>query len=119
MTGARMGHVHLRVADLAAGERFYAETLGFDVMVRTYPGALFVAAGGYHHHVGLNTWSSAGGPPKPPGTRGLRDFTLLTADREHVAERAAEAGYAVGEDLRVTDPFGNDLRLSALPPNGG
>ena len=115
MTGASMGHVHLRVADLAAAERFYAETLGFDVIVRSYPGALFVAAGGYHHHVGLNTWSSADGPPQPPGARGLRHFTLLTPSPEAVAGRASAAGYAVSEDLRVTDPFGIDVRLSPAP----
>jgi catechol 2,3-dioxygenase len=113
MTGARMGHVHLRVADLAAAERFYAQTLGFDVMVRGYPGALFVAAGGYHHHIGLNTWSSAGGPPATPGARGLRHFTLLTPDPASIAERAAAGGHPVDDALLVTDPFGIQLRLTA------
>jgi catechol 2,3-dioxygenase len=58
--GTRMGHVHLQVSELTETERFYSEVLGFEVMVRGYPGALFVAAGGYHHHLGLNTWNSAG-----------------------------------------------------------
>jgi catechol 2,3-dioxygenase len=122
MTDARIGHVHLRVADLAAAERFYADALGFEVTVRSYPGALFVAAGGYHHHVGLNTWSSAGGPPRPPGTRGLHHVELLTPRPGKVAERAAAAGYATREwddGALVTDPFGNDVLLSAPPPDGG
>ncbi|GAC1435403.1 MAG: VOC family protein [Solirubrobacteraceae bacterium] len=71
----RIGHVHLHVQDLAAAERFYAGELGLDVMVRTYPGALFLSRGGYHHHIGLNTWSRATGPP-PSGSRGLRSFVL-------------------------------------------
>jgi catechol 2,3-dioxygenase len=114
-----VGHVHLQVADLAAAEAFYAGGLGFDVMVRGYPGALFVAAGGYHHHVGLNTWASAGGPPADPAARGLRDFTIAlpSADeRDRIAHRVADAGYAVreeGGDVAVTDPFGIAVRLTA------
>ena len=83
--GTTLGHVHLQVSDLAAAEAFYAGALGFDVMVRGYPGALFVAAGGYHHHLGLNTWASAGGPPADPAARGLRDFAVRlsgAAERE-------------------------------------
>ena len=71
----RIGHVHLHVQDLAAAERFYAGELGFDVTVRGYPGALFLSRGGYHHHLGLNTWSGAAGPP-PAGSRGLRHYRL-------------------------------------------
>ena len=120
MTGAHIGHVHLRVADLAAAERFYVDVLGFEVTVRSYPGALFVAAGGYHHHVGLNTWSSAGGPPSTPGARGLRHFTLTLPTRtplDAVAAHTTAAGFPPreqpGEGLLVTDPFGIAVRLDA------
>jgi catechol 2,3-dioxygenase len=117
--GTTLGHVHLQVADLGAAEAFYAGALGFDVMVRGYPGALFVAAGGYHHHLGLNTWSSAGGPPADPASRGLRDFAIrlpAAAEQDRVAARIADAGYAVhadGGDVVATDPFGIAVRLTA------
>ena len=68
---ARIGHVHLNVADLDEAERFYGQVLGFDVTARGYPGALFLAAGGYHHHVGLNVWAGKGAPPPPAGAAGL------------------------------------------------
>jgi catechol 2,3-dioxygenase len=74
--GARIGHVHLQVADLADAEAFYAGELGLDVTVRSYPGALFLSRGGYHHHVGANTWASAGSPPAPAGSRGLKWFEI-------------------------------------------
>ena len=64
--GTRIGHVHLHVGDLAAAEAFYAGALGFEVTVRGYPGALFVSAGGYHHHLGLNTWAGVGAPARRP-----------------------------------------------------
>lgn len=114
-----LGHVHLQVADLAAAEAFYAGALGFEMMVRSYPGALFVAAGGYHHHLGLNTWASAGGPPRDPAARGLRDFTVVLADpdeRQRVAERVEAAGFSVRDDAGdavATDPFGIAVRLRA------
>ena len=118
--GTTLGHVHLQVADLAPAEAFYADALGFDVTVRGYPGALFVAAGGYHHHLGLNTWSSAGGPPADPATRGLRDFAIRlpsAVERDAAAQRAAAAGFPVraddGGDRVVTDPFGIAVRLTA------
>ncbi len=117
--GTTLGHVHLQVADLDAAESFYAGALGFDVMVRGYPGALFVAADGYHHHLGLNTWSSAGGPSADPAARGLRDFAIRypsAATRDAIADRVADAGYALradGEDRVATDPFGIAVRLTA------
>jgi len=117
-TGTTLGHVHLQVSDLAAAEAFYAGALGFDVMVRGYPGALFVAADGYHHHVGLNTWATAGGPPADPSSRGLRDFAIRFAsaeERERVTQAVAEAGYALREERDaavVTDPFGISVRLT-------
>jgi catechol 2,3-dioxygenase len=117
--GTTLGHVHLQVSDLAAAEAFYAGALGFDVMVRGYPGALFVAADGYHHHVGLNTWSSAGGPPADSAARGLRDFAIRFAsaeERDRVTRRVAEAGYALREEhdaAVATDPFGISVRLTS------
>jgi len=117
--GTTLGHVHLQVGDLAAAEKFYADALGFDVTVRSYPGALFVAAGGYHHHLGLNTWASAGGPPADPAARGLRDFAIRfgdAAERDGATNRLAEAGYALREERDAavaTDPFGISVRLTA------
>jgi catechol 2,3-dioxygenase len=96
--GTHIGHVHLQVANLRDAETFYSGALGFEVTVRTYPGALFVSAGGYHHHIGLNTWESAGGSPPPEGSTGLRSFELVlpTADDANlVADRAREAGARV------------------------
>ncbi len=88
-----IGHVHLQVSELDAAEAFYSGVLGFDVMVRGYPGALFVSAGGYHHHIGLNTWHSAGAAPPPPGAVGLRTLRGRAAGRTRtlsaVLERAA------------------------------
>ncbi|HEX4805388.1 MAG TPA: VOC family protein [Conexibacter sp.] len=120
--GTTLGHVHLQVSDLGEAEAFYAGALGFDVMVRGYPGALFVAADGYHHHLGLNTWSSGGGPPADPAARGLRDFAIRYASaaaRDEVAQRVADAGFDVredGADRIATDPFGIAVRLAA--PDG-
>lgn len=114
--GTCVGHVHLKVADLEASRRFYVETLGLDVMT-TYPGALFVAAGGYHHHLGLNVWQSRGRPKPARAELGLAEVTLVVPDaaaREAAAERVAAAGYAVernGGGAVVTDPAGNRVRL--------
>ena len=69
--GTRIGHVHLQRRRPRRAERFYAGLLGFDVTVRGYPGALFLSAGGYHHHIGVNTWAGAGRPASPAGSRGL------------------------------------------------
>lgn len=117
--GTRVGHVHLQVADLAEAERYYHGLLGFDVVVRGYPGALFVSAGGYHHHLGLNTWASAGGPPNAPGTRGLERFVVELPDGDAVAavrDRLDAAGAPVAPrdgGAVATDPFGNELLLRA------
>lgn len=74
--GTVIGHVHLNVGDLNAAESFYCGGIGFEPTVRAYPGALFVSAGGYHHHLGLNTWLGAGAPPPPTNAVGLRSFTV-------------------------------------------
>ncbi|HEX2414701.1 MAG TPA: VOC family protein [Thermoleophilaceae bacterium] len=79
--GTRIGHVHLQVSDLGPAEAFYNGQLGLDVTVRSYPGALFLSAGGYHHHLGLNTWQSAGAPPPPNGALGLEHYELVVPDR--------------------------------------
>jgi len=117
--GTRMGHVHLNVGDLTAAEAFYSGALGFDVTVRGYPGALFVSAGGYHHHLGLNTWAGEGAPPPPPGSRGLREFEIVLPSAESLAaeeDRLREAGFEPareGDRVRVSDPSGNQVVLTA------
>src|SRR5580704_6189253 len=93
--GTRIGHVHLQVSELERTEAFYAGVLGFEVMVRGYPGALFVSAGGYHHHIGLNTWHSAGSPPPAAGAVGLRSFVIelpSQAELDQVLGRVSDAG---------------------------
>jgi catechol 2,3-dioxygenase len=120
--GTRIGHVHLQVADLAAAEGFYHGVLGFDVTVRAYFGALFVSAGGYHHHVGLNTWHSAGAAPPPPGSVGLRSFTIELPDERELAavlKRVRAAGIPTHEEhggVLVYDPFGIGVLLVAAAP---
>ena len=117
--GTRMGHVHLNVADLTAAEAFYSGALGFDVTVRGYPGALFVSAGGYHHHIGLNTWTGEGAPPPPPLSRGLRWFEIrLPGEAQLAAEedRLRAAGFEperVDGGVSVNDPSGNGVLLTA------
>ena len=109
MAGTRIGHVHLQVSELDAAERFYCGVLCFDVAVRTYPGALFVAAGGYHHHIGLNTWQTLGAPPPSPGGVGLRSFELLLPDGAALT-RALDRVDAAGIDVRRPDG-------EAVPPD--
>jgi catechol 2,3-dioxygenase len=120
-TGTRIGHVHLQVSELERTETFYAGVLGFEVMVRGYPGALFVSAGGYHHHIGLNTWHSAGSPPPAPGAVGLKSFVIELPSRaalEKVLGRVSDAGLPsepteAGRGHIVHDPSGNALELRA------
>jgi catechol 2,3-dioxygenase len=115
----RIGHVHLQVSGLAEAEAFYHGVLGFDVVVRGYPGALFVSAGGYHHHIGLNTWHSAGAAPAPAGSVGLRSFTIELPDERELAavlgrlEAAGIATAGVSGGVLVRDPFDNGVLLSA------
>ena len=115
--GTTMGHVHLRVANLADAERFYVDVIGFELMQRFGPAALFVAAGGYHHHLGMNTWESAGAPAPPPGAIGLRHFEVLLPDDAAVRdvlkriEGAAIPTERVADGWLLRDPSGNGLLL--------
>ena len=123
--GTRMGHIHLQMSDLGEAEEFYSGVLGFEVTVRGYPGALFVSAGGYHHHIGLNTWHSARAKPPPAGSIGLREYELVLPDEralEGVVGRVQAAGLgteAVARGARVRDPSGNAvvLRSDGRPPS--
>jgi catechol 2,3-dioxygenase len=100
--GTYIGHVHLQVAGLREAEDFYVGALGFDPVVRTYPGALFVSAGGYHHHIGLNTWESAGASPPPAGSTGLRSFEVVLPSAED-ARRVGEEARAAGAEVTARD----------------
>ena len=117
-TGTRMGHVHLHVARLEDAERFYVGVLGFQLMQRYGPSALFVSAGGYHHHIGLNTWAGVGAPPPPPGAIGLRHFVVQLPSEAAVEDVAARLRGArvpietVEDGLLVRDPAGNAMRLA-------
>jgi catechol 2,3-dioxygenase len=104
--GTRMGHVHLRVADVEESIRFYRDVVGFDLMAQLGDQAAFLSAGGYHHRLGANTWESRGAPPAPEGTARLTQFTIVVPDA-HEGERIAAA--VGGEFL---DPSGNAFVLS-------
>jgi len=117
-----IGHVHLKVADLERALAFYCGVLGFTLMQRYGPSAAFVSAGGYHHHIGLNTWESEGGGPPPRGTTGLYHFAIRYPTRQSLADalrRLNEAGihlegasdHGVSEALYLTDPDRNGLEL--------
>jgi len=119
-----IGHVHLKVSDLARAERFYCDVLGFHVTARYGGDAVFLSAGDYHHDIGLNTWQSRGGSPPPPGTTGLFHFAIKVPTRRHLAEvlvRLQEAGvglsgasdHLVSEALYLTDPDGNGVEIYA------
>lgn len=134
----RIGHVHLKVADLERSLAFYCGVLGFQLMQRMGAQAAFISAGGYHHHLGLNTWESRGGLPPPPGTTGLYHAAILYPSRAALADalrRLHRAGIAldgaadhgVSEALYLRDPDGNGLELYRdrpreqwpLAPDGG
>jgi catechol 2,3-dioxygenase len=122
-SGARIGHLHLNVADLERTEAFYCGLLGFEVTVRGYPGALFVSTGGYHHHLGFNTWAGPGAPSPPAGALGLNRFELVVdsqAPLDRVAARLAEAGVEAYSDegVQVADPSGIRLLLRHPRPRG-
>lgn len=118
----RVGHVHLKVADLDRAIAFYSGILGFDVVGRYGTQAAFLSAGGYHHHIGLNTWESLGGSPPPPGHTGLYHTAFLFPDRKSLAnalKRLVQAGHpltgasdhGVSEALYLDDPDGNGVEL--------
>lgn len=115
--GTRMGHLHLHVGDLDAGSRFYHDALGLDKVVWNYPGALFLAAGGYHHHLGTNTWARGAGNPGDNDAR-LLEWRLHLQSAEEVelaAKSLAKAGNVVERDGNaavVSDPWGTRLRLT-------
>lgn len=117
--GTVMGHIHLHVRDIAEAERFYGATLGFDVMVRGYPGALFLAAGGYHHHLGVNIWSGTGATAPPEDEAQLLDWELHVpghAAAATAAKRLAAEGHAAIETPRgwtLRDPSGTPMTLVA------
>jgi catechol 2,3-dioxygenase len=121
--GTRMGHLHLFVGDLAAAERHYVDRVGFDVVTRRLPGALFVSAGGYHHHLGLNTWA-AGSPVAGERDAGLDEWTLeLGTERslDELEARLASAGVAASRgdgSVHVSDPWGIALRVGAVGDAG-
>ena len=117
-----IGHVHLKVADLDRAIRFYRDVLGFEEMQRLGDAAAFLSAGGYHHHIGLNTWESQGGSPPPPGTTGLYHVAIRYPDRRtlaHAVRRVVEAGvplqgasdHGVSEAIYLSDPDGNGIEL--------
>jgi catechol 2,3-dioxygenase len=117
-----IGHVHLKVADLDRALDFYCGVLGFELQQRMGDEAAFVSAGGYHHHIGLNTWQSRGGSPPPPGSTGLFHVAIRYPTRRALADalrRLSEAGirlsgasdHGVSEALYLADPDGNGVEL--------
>ena len=120
--GVRIGHVHLKVADLDRALAFYCGVLGFELVMRYGPGAAFIAAGDYHHHIGLNTWESLGGQPPAPGSTGLYHLAILYPTRALLADalrRVQAAGipldgaadHGVSEALYLRDPDDNGVEL--------
>jgi len=122
IAGTRIGHVHLKVADLDRALGFYCGVLGFELMQRYGAQAAFISAGGYHHHIGLNTWESKGGHPPPPGSTGLFHTAILYPTRAALADalvRVLQAGipldgasdHGVSEALYLRDPDENGVEL--------
>ncbi|MEP2955790.1 MAG: VOC family protein [Sulfitobacter sp.] len=122
MNHATVGHIHLKVADLDRAIHFYGDLLGFAVTQRYGDQAAFLGAGGYHHHIGLNTWESAGATPPPPGHTGLYHSAFLYPDRQQLARalrRVLEAGitldgaadHGVSEAVYLRDPDNNGVEL--------
>jgi catechol 2,3-dioxygenase len=121
-TGPTIGHVHLRVSDLDRSIAFYRDVIGLDLVQRYGTGAAFLSSGGYHHHIGLNTWSSLGATPPPEGHTGLYHTAFLFPDRQTLAQalvRALEAGveidgaadHGVSEAIYFQDPDRNGIEI--------
>ena len=114
-SGTCIGHVHLHVADLEAAEAFYRNVLGFDLVSRYGPSASFVSAGGYHHHIGMNTWAGVGVPSPPPDAVGLRQFTVLLPDEPALRtlrdqlDRFEIPHSALPKGLLLRDPSNNEI----------
>jgi catechol 2,3-dioxygenase len=120
--GVRIGHVHLKVADLDRALGFYCGVLGFELTQRFGSQAAFLSAGGYHHHIGLNTWESEGGAPPPAGSTGLYHVAIVYPTREELADALARvlaagiplegaADHGVSEAIYLRDPDGNGVEL--------
>jgi catechol 2,3-dioxygenase len=118
----RIGHVHLKVADLERALKFYRDVLGFELTQRFGRGAAFLSAGGYHHHIGINTWESEGGVPPPAGTTGLYHLAILYPTRAELADALRRvlradiplegaADHGVSEAIYLRDPEGNGVEL--------
>ena len=121
-SGTRIGHVHLKVADLDRALKFYCDVLGFELMQRYGTQAAFVSAGGYHHHIGLNTWESEGGKPPPAGATGLYHLAILYPTRTDLADALKRllahgirldgaSDHGVSEALYLRDPDENGIEL--------
>ncbi len=122
-----IGHVHLTVADLDRALGFYRDILGFEITTRYGDSAVFLSAGGYHHHIGLNTWSGKGAPPAPKGHAGLYHFAILYPSRKELAHTLKKlidikypitgvADHGVSEAIYLNDPDGNGVELYADRP---
>jgi catechol 2,3-dioxygenase len=118
----KIGHIHLTVSDLEKSLKFYRDLLGFEITAWYGSAAVFLSAGGYHHHIGLNTWAGKGASPAPPGHAGLYHFAILFPDRKELAKivkRLYEVNYkiegasdhGVSESIYLSDPDGNGVEL--------
>jgi catechol 2,3-dioxygenase len=123
----RIGHVHLKVSDLERAVKFYTEVLGFEIVSRLENSSAFLSAGGYHHHIGLNTWQSLGGSPPPRRSTGLYHFAILLPDRRELArafKRLSDhrwpidgaSDHGVSEAIYLSDPDGNGIELYVDKP---
>ena len=124
---ASIGHIHLKVSDLERSLKFYRDILGFEVMTRIGDNAAFLSAGGYHHHIGLNTWESKNGSPPPKGSTGLYHFAILMPSRKELArvfQRLIDSKYiiegasdhGVSEAIYLSDPDGNGIEIYTDKP---
>jgi catechol 2,3-dioxygenase len=110
--GSTVGHMHLNVGDVEEAEAFYRGAVGFDVTINLGM-ASFLSAGGYHHHLGINSWEGIGAPPPPKGSLGLREYEILVPDDEAVRDFAKRAGVDVSDSALARDPSGNAVRVRA------